>query len=99
MQSNRITRSRNDRLVAGVAGGLAAYLKVDPLLVRIAFVLAAVFFNLVGVLAYFALWLLLPNEDSIASDARTQVWENVGEMQRSADMLVDRIQGMFSRTN
>ena len=38
----RLLRSRDDRILAGVAGGIANYLDVDPTLVRVGFVAAAV---------------------------------------------------------
>jgi phage shock protein C len=95
MQGKRLLRSRNDRIVAGVAGGIAAMFNVDPLLVRIAF-LALALFNGFGLIIYLALWLLVPNEDSLAVDAREQVRENVGEMQATAESLVQRVRGMFS---
>jgi phage shock protein C len=95
MQGKRLLRSRNDRIVAGVAGGIAAMLNVDPLLVRIAF-LALALFNGFGLVIYLALWILVPNEDSVAVDAREQVRENVGEMQAAAESLVQRVRGMFS---
>lgn len=96
MQGKRISRSRNDRLIAGVAGGLAAYLNIDPLLVRLGFALLTLF-NGIGALLYFVLWLLLPNEDSAAPDTRTQVKENIGEMQVTAEQLVDRVRNTFQR--
>ena len=46
-------------MVAGVATGLATYLDVDPVLVRVGFVLGA-FANGIGVLAYIILWVLVP---------------------------------------
>ena len=97
MGGKRIVRSRNDRLVAGVCSGLAAYINIDPLLVRLGFVILTLMFNVFGVLTYLALWLMLPNEDSVSSDTRTQVKENIGEMQRTADELVERVRGIFSR--
>ena len=39
---NRLVRSRTDRMVGGVCGGLARYLGVDATLVRLVFVLIAV---------------------------------------------------------
>lgn len=57
----RLRRSATDKHIAGVAGGLARHLDVDPLLVRIGFVVAALFGG-VGVLLYGALWLLVPSE-------------------------------------
>jgi phage shock protein C len=95
MQGKRLVRSRNDRMIAGVAGGLAATLNIDPLLVRIA-LLALAFLNGFGFMLYLALWLLVPNEDSAAVDAREQVRENVGEMQSAAESMVQRVRGMFS---
>jgi phage shock protein C len=95
MQGKRLVRSRNDRMIAGVAGGLAATFNVDPLLVRIVLLVLA-FLNGFGFLLYLALWLLVPNEDSVTVDAREQVRENVGEMQSVAESLVQRVRGMFS---
>jgi phage shock protein PspC (stress-responsive transcriptional regulator) len=56
-----LRRSVRDRKVAGVAGGLAEHLNIDPLIVRIAFV-ASVFAGGVGVLLYLAGWVLIPEE-------------------------------------
>ncbi len=68
-QLRDVTRLRRtvlgERRVAGVAGGLARHLDIDPLLVRVAFVVLALFGGS-GVLLYGALWLLLP-EDGAAS--------------------------------
>ncbi|HEX3220972.1 MAG TPA: PspC domain-containing protein [Nocardioides sp.] len=59
----RIRRSRTDRKVAGVAGGLGRHLDVDPVILRVAFVVLT-FFGGVGLLLYVALWLLLPEDGS-----------------------------------
>jgi phage shock protein C len=82
-------------MIAGVAGGLAAIFNIDPLLVRIV-LLALAFLNGFGILLYLALWVLVPNEDSTAVDAREQVRENVGEMQSAAESMVQRVRGMFN---
>jgi phage shock protein C len=95
MQGKRLLRSRSDRMIAGVAGGLAATFSIDPLLVRIV-LLALAFLNGFGILLYLALWLLVPNEGSAAIDAREQVRENVGEMQDVAQSVVQRVRGMFN---
>lgn len=95
MQGKRLVRSQTDRIVAGVAGGIASVFNIDPLLVRIAF-LALALFNGFGVIVYLVLWLLVPNEGSVASDARDQVRENVGEIQSAAESLVQRVRGMFN---
>src|SRR3954463_13844837 len=57
----RLERSRGDRVVAGVCGGLGDYFDVDPVIFRIAFVVLA-FVGGAGLLLYPAAWLLLPEE-------------------------------------
>ncbi len=57
----RLRRSRTDRHVAGVSGGLARHLDIDPIIVRVAFVVTA-FFGGAGLFAYGAMWLLVPEE-------------------------------------
>jgi len=56
-----LRRSSTDRRIAGVAGGLARHLDIDPLLVRVLLVVL-VFFGGSGLLLYAALWLLVPDE-------------------------------------
>ena len=58
----RIRRSTTDKKVAGVAGGLARHLDVDPVILRVAFVVLT-FFGGAGLIAYAAGWLLLPMDD------------------------------------
>ncbi len=55
----RFYRSATDCKIAGVCGGLGEYFGIDPLLVRIAFVVA-VWFAGVGFWTYILLWLLAP---------------------------------------
>jgi phage shock protein PspC (stress-responsive transcriptional regulator) len=71
----RIRRTTSDRRVAGVAGGLARHLDIDPLIVRVAFVVLT-FFGGAGLLLYIACWLLVPEEGSdwgrVALDRRSR---------------------------
>lgn len=59
--STQFTRSRNDKMIAGVCGGLARYFDVDPVVVRLVFVLSVVFAG-VTPLIYLVLWLIMPEE-------------------------------------
>ena len=59
MASGQLVRSTTDRKIAGVAGGLAAYLNLDPTLVRVLWVLTVIGAGF-GVLAYVILWIVLP---------------------------------------
>jgi phage shock protein PspC (stress-responsive transcriptional regulator) len=58
-----LRRSRRHRIVAGVCGGLAEWLGLPPVLVRILFVLIGALPLLSGILVYAVLWLLIPEED------------------------------------
>lgn len=55
----RLYRSKIDRKIAGVCGGLAEYFKIDPVFVRVAFV-ALIFANGAGLVAYGAFWIAAP---------------------------------------
>lgn len=58
MATARLTRSEADRVIGGVCGGIAAYFRIDPALVRVAFVVAGLMGW--GVVAYLILWIALP---------------------------------------
>ena len=61
MPNKRLYRSRTERQIAGVCGGLGNYLGIDPTVVRLLFILGLVF---VGgtLLAYLVLALVIPEE-------------------------------------
>lgn len=58
----RLLRSKNDRVIAGVAGGLGRYFNIDPVILRIAFAVSVLFWGF-GVVAYLALALFVPSDD------------------------------------
>ena len=64
----RLLRSGDDRMIAGVAGGLGRYFQVDPVIFRIGFAVS-VFFGGLGVLAYLALWLFVPADPEPGQEA------------------------------
>lgn len=57
----KLYRSRRSRVFGGVAGGLGAYFNLDPILVRVIFVLVTLLHGL-GLLAYIILWIVIPEE-------------------------------------
>ncbi len=59
----RLIRSRKDRMLAGICGGIAEYMVVDPTVVRLIFALATFFTVLFpGVLIYLIMWIVVPKE-------------------------------------
>jgi phage shock protein C len=57
----RLQRSRSEKMVAGVCGGLAAYFGVDPTLVRAVFA-AVTILGGAGAILYVVLWVIMPLE-------------------------------------
>jgi phage shock protein C len=58
----RLVRSRDDRWIAGVCGGVAKYLGVDSNLVRLVVVLGTIFGLGSLAVAYVVAWILMPEE-------------------------------------
>jgi phage shock protein C len=79
----RLTRSENDRILVGVCGGLGEHFGIDPTIVRIAFVLLAVFGGS-GVVLYLALWLIVPRASIADAAPRDVVSDGVTEGRRLA---------------
>jgi phage shock protein C len=57
--ANRLQRSRNEKVIGGVCGGLAEYFNVDPVLVRVLFAVVTLMGG-AGVLLYLILWVVVP---------------------------------------
>lgn len=60
--SKRLERSMTDKYIAGVCGGIAQYLGVDPTVVRVIFIVLALAGVFPGLLAYGIAWLIMPAE-------------------------------------
>jgi phage shock protein C len=59
-----LRRSRSDRMIAGVVGGLAKYFGLDPTLARVLYVVASIVSAAFpGLLVYILLWVIVPEED------------------------------------
>lgn len=68
--SRPLRRSRSDRMIAGVVGGLAEYLRMDSTLLRVIYVIVSIVsVAFPGLLVYLLLWLLVPEaDDGVGSD-------------------------------
>ncbi len=59
----RLYKSRNDRMIAGVCGGLAEYINADPTVVRIVFALVSVLSAAFpGIIIYIILSIIMPEK-------------------------------------
>jgi phage shock protein C len=59
--SKRLFRSRTEKMVGGVCGGLADYLDIDPTIIRIVWVVVTLMGG-AGLLAYLVMWIVVPLE-------------------------------------
>lgn len=91
----KLYRSRDDRIIWGVCGGLAKYFDIDPTIVRIIFVLL-VLANGLGLLAYIIMAIVVPLEGSKSTVPKETVKENVAEMKETASELGQEIRATFA---
>jgi phage shock protein C len=98
-----LRRSGDDRVIAGVCGGLGRYLQVDPVLLRIALVILTVSGGL-GVLLYIVAVILIPEQQEgedlgPAPEARGDLWMyvGVGLIALGSILLVDQLVPWFDR--
>ena len=62
MSETRLRRSQNQRVVAGVIGGLAEYFDRDPVVMRVLYVLVSILSAAFpGILVYLILWVIIPS--------------------------------------
>jgi phage shock protein PspC (stress-responsive transcriptional regulator) len=73
-EPRRLYRAENDKLLGGVCGGLANYLRLDPAVVRILFVLITFGWGF-GFVLYFILWMVLPTR-SLPAVVRKRLYRN-----------------------
>jgi phage shock protein PspC (stress-responsive transcriptional regulator) len=81
--SRRLYRIREGQMISGVCNGIAAYFNVDPTFVRILFLIAA--WTGVGILAYFALYFIVPYADTAEERAAAH-----GETPFNAQEIIDQ---------
>ncbi len=68
-RTTRLRRSRDDRMIAGVIGGLAKFFDVDATLLRAIYVVVSVVSaGFPGMLVYVLLWIAVPEEGEPAAD-------------------------------
>ncbi|MBI4234399.1 MAG: PspC domain-containing protein [Chloroflexi bacterium] len=81
MDSRRLHKSSTDKVLFGVCGGLAEYFNIDPVLVRVVFILL-LFANGIGLLLYLILAILTPRAETAARQPTEVAQENLQTMAR-----------------
>ncbi len=94
-----ISRSRHNKIFGGVAAGLGEYLTIDPIVIRVLFVVS-VLFSGIGILLYLIMWIVIPEEriifdDVSGSSANNNVNENSGTTNGADSTSADNINFAF----
>ena len=93
---NRLIRTQQDRIIGGVCGGLARYLNIEVVLVRLFFVVFALVGG-IGPLVYIILWIVVPSEEQIGGST-AQVYSVDGEViKERAENFKDEFVEMVNR--
>lgn len=100
MWSTRPHRRRDDRKIAGVAAAIGRRYRIDPILVRVAFVVTTIFGG-VGIMLYLLGWLLLPEEGDEVSGAEALIGHGRSSMSKPltivlAIALIPASSGLFT---
>lgn len=69
MSGNKLYRSRDEKMLGGVCGGLAVYLDLDVTLIRVLWVLATLLGGS-GLIAYVVLWIIIPRQPTAGAPPR-----------------------------
>ncbi len=93
----RLYRSRANRMIAGVCGGLAEYFNADPTIVRLIAVLALFIGFFPAVIAYLVMAIVVPLQGSSTQKPEQTVKENVQEIKQTATEIGKEFQSTFSK--
>ena len=61
MEAKRLYRSRKDKILAGICGGVGKYLDIDPIIIRLIFIVLLLTVGS-GILIYLIAWIIIPLE-------------------------------------
>ncbi|GAA0355402.1 PspC domain-containing protein [Bacillus horti] len=96
---NRLYKSRNDKILDGVCGGIARYFNVDAVLIRLIWVIASIFLGQIffGVIAYLIAMIIIPTEPgnhrtqkiNKETDEQQEYTQNESAMQNSSNSSMD----------
>ncbi|MDE2815493.1 MAG: PspC domain-containing protein [Chloroflexota bacterium] len=94
---NRLTRSRDERMLAGVCGGLAEFLGMDTTLMRVLWVVATFISGGVTLIAYPIFWLVMPESGRLTSAADDTFRDVADRVDPMVERIGDRVRETFNR--
>ncbi len=97
MNDKKLYRSRKDRMISGVCGGIGAFFGIDSVWVRILFVIITVFGHGGGVLLYIILAVIVPSKERIGGPLQDTIKEGAEELGSRARRLANNVREGFAR--
>jgi phage shock protein PspC (stress-responsive transcriptional regulator) len=95
-RGKRLYRDPDGRMIAGVSSGLAAYFNIDPVWVRILFIVS-LFAGFFGLIAYIVLWIVIPEAITTAEKLEMRGEPvNISNIERSVRDEFDNVKGKFN---
>ncbi|HET6442992.1 MAG TPA: PspC domain-containing protein [candidate division Zixibacteria bacterium] len=76
----KLYRTQEDRMIAGVCTGLAAYFNIDVTLIRVIFVVLALLGG--GILLYLLLWIFIPDQPDGSAESEPELSDEVEEVEQ-----------------
>lgn len=98
MVKQRLTKSSSDKVIDGVCGGIAEYFGIDPVIIRLIFVIL-VLMNGFGILLYIVLTIIMPKAEKIDQMPKETIQENVQEMGERLKEAGEKLGSTISREN
>lgn len=96
--AKRLTRSTLDKVVCGVCGGLGEYLSIDPIIIRLLFVILTMSGGS-GILIYLILCIILPEKASLGKTTKEVVAENSNNLEKTIEDVAENVKAMASLRN
>ncbi len=96
--SKRLTRTKTGAILGGVCAGIGNYLNIDPVFVRIFFILFMVTGGF-GIFVYLVLWLVMPREDKVLAEVNSSASAKPDEIGDHAKLLGEEIKEAASKPN
>lgn len=94
-QKRRLFRNPDDKILGGVCSGIAAYLDIDPVWIRLGFV--AFFFVGAGVLCYLVLWIIVPQARTTAEKLQMRGEPvNIDNIERTIRQEMESVKQRFN---
>ncbi len=95
----KLTRSTTDRILAGVCGGIGRYFEIDPVVIRMVFVLSALFGG-IGIFIYIVLALIIPSDTEVSDrNVVNEVKKNAEEFGQSIKSSANRFREEVKSTD